>query len=333
MIYLKCKVIIDMVSEMLKNIFFEKFTKKKERLPIFINGRENLSFKIPSLFCNDEIMFELIDACSDLGIKLPVNQVFGSVKSTWSGGRYSKIKNIDFDLVSETIKKYNKNGIGCSFTFSNYHVDKTMLDDVAGNKLLEIASEYHNNYAIISSDILRDYIKSKYPKIKLQASLLKPTYEFRDFSETPSYYDDLCDLYDKVCLRPELGQNLSFLKKLKHKDKIEVLVNSNCVFKCPFSVSHYDRTIKLEESDIVESSLMCNSRYLDIKSMHNNNYLSNKEIDKIIKLGFNNFKIAGRNVSSAMFLMFLGTYIFDSSGVYQYIINYMNLKKVFEKKN
>ena len=206
-----------------------------------------------------------------------------------------------------------------------------MLDNNTGNLMLEIASEYDNSYVIVSSDILASYIKAKYPKIKLESSLLRPTYEIRDYSEKPKYYDDLCERFDKVMIRPELGQDISFMKKIKNKDKIDILVNSNCVYKCPFSVAHYNSAVDLESEKVPENTVMCNSRFYNKKSLYENNLLSNNDIDKLAKIGYKNFKLNGRNINEMLFLHILGTYIFDSSGIYTHLLNYMSLVRANAK--
>jgi hypothetical protein len=123
-----------------------------------------------------------------------------------------------------------------------------------------------------------------------------------------------------------LGQNINFLKKIKNKDKIDIIVNSCCVYKCPFSIKHYDRTVAMENELIENSKIMCNDRFISPVSLHYNNFISNGEIDKLIKLGFTNFKLNGRNTSPILFIHIIGTYIFDCSGVFQYLLNYMVLK-------
>lgn len=304
-----------------------KFQNKNQRLPVFIKNRENLNFKVPSLFSNDEIMFELLEACKNFEIVPPIKCTYGSIKCDWNGGRSSKIRIFNEEQAASIIKRYQDFGISTCFTFTNYHIKEEMLDDFVGNSLLEIASEYDNNFAIVSSDILADYIRKKYPKIKLESSLLRPTYEKQDYSDTPKYYDDLCERFDKVMIRPELGQDFNFMKRIKNKEKIDILVNSNCVYKCPFSVSHYDRAVGLESENIPENTAMCNSRFYSKKSLIQNNLLSNNDIDRLIKLGYKNFKLNGRNINQMLLLHILGTYIFDSSGAYAHLLNYMSISR------
>lgn len=114
---------------------FSNSKRIAERLPIFIKNHEKVEWKAPTLFCNDGIMFALIDVCNLMKIKLPIKQVFGSVKCSWSGGRSSKIRDFDEAYIEKIIKKYNENGIGCSFTFTNYYINESMLDDAVGNKI------------------------------------------------------------------------------------------------------------------------------------------------------------------------------------------------------
>lgn len=300
--------------------------KNKKRLPVFHKNRDKLNWKVPALFCNDDVMFHFLNACDAMDIKLPIAQVYGSIKSSWSGGRTSKIREFNKDKAQETIEKYNKRGIGCSFTFSNFHITENLLDDTTANSLLEIASLYDNNYAIVSSDILADYIRKNYPKIKLEASILKPVYEIEDYIDTPLYYNNLCEKFDKVVIRPEFCQETNFLKKLKQKNKIDIMVNLDCVYKCPYSRKHYDMLADIENDKAPDNFAFCNARYYNPVTLHQNVFLSNKEIDAIIKMGFTNFKLRGRNVHPSEFLNELGIYIFDSSGVFQYLKRYVCLK-------
>lgn len=299
---------------------------KKDRLPTYIKNREKLNFKVPSLFNNDSIMFNLLSVCDLYGIKIPISQVYGSIKNSWNSGRMSKIREFDEQYARDIIKKYNKFGIGVAFTFTKYNITEDMLDDKVANTMLNIASEEDFNYAIVSSDLLVDYIRAEYPNIKLESSLLKPTYEYKDYSEKPSYYDELAKKFDKVMIRPEFGQDYKYLKQIKNKAKIDILINSNCVYKCPYSIAHYDRANMLENEEIPLNTIMCNSRVYDKVSLQQNNLLSNDYIDKLIKLGYINYKIAGRNINPLSLLYLLGTYIFDGSGVYAHILNVLPFK-------
>ena len=147
---------------------------RTRELPIYLNNREKLNWRLPTLFCNDEVIFSLISVLKELKIKHPFASVYGSIKCSWSGGRSSITRDFDKKKTENIIKRYNDEGISCCFTFSSVYIEEKDLKDKVGNELLKIANNSNiSNYAIVSSDILANYIRAKYPNIKLISSLVK----------------------------------------------------------------------------------------------------------------------------------------------------------------
>lgn len=287
---------------------------------VYPKNRENISWKVPSLFNNDETILHLSDVCKELGLRQPIQSVYGSIKSAWGGGRPSKIKEMNKDDVAKTLNDYNSRGISCCFTFSSFSINEEELEDKTGNMLLTLASEGNKqNYAIVSSDTLAFYIRKNYPKIKLISSILKPVYEIDDYNETPEYYNSLCEKYDKVVIRPDFCHDEKFLKKLKYKDKIEIMTNLTCIRKCPLTRKHYDLFSDIEKGIRENDFDFCNKEMRNAKSVFNTNLLTNSDVDRLVKLGFKNFKLKGRNIPQQRLLEMIGIYIFEPSGIYQNI--------------
>lgn len=300
-------------------------------MPVFPKKRENIQWKVPSLFNNDEAVLLLDEMCSDLGLRQPIQSVYGSVRCSWSGGRTSEWKDIDKNQAVEMISKHNKRGISCCFTFSNYYVTKDELDDKIGNLLLDVASKGDmQNYAIVSSDVLTDYIKKKYPNIKLIASMLKPVYEIDNYQDTPEYYNNLCNVYDKVVIRPDFNFDDKFLKKLKYKNKIEILANQACMQSCVISRKHYDLFADIEAGKEPENKGFCNAEMRKLESIYKTTLLTNEDMVRMINLGFTNFKLRGRSLSPSLLLDAIGLCIFEPTGVFQNIKRLMSYKMGFQ---
>lgn len=296
-------------------------------MPVYPKKRENIQWKVPSLFNNDEAVLLLDEMCKELGFRQPIQSVYGSVRCSWSGGRTSAWKDIDKSKAVEMISKHNERGISCCFTFSNYYISKDDLDDKVGNLLLDVASQGDvQNYAIVSSDILTDYIKHKYPNIKLIASMLKPVYEIDNYQDTPDYYNNLCDIYEKVVIRPDFNFDDKFLKKLNKKNKIEILANQACMQKCVISRKHYDLFSNIEAGKEPETKAFCNAEMKKLESIYRTTLLSNEDMDRLIRLGFVNFKLRGRSLSPSLLLDSIGLYIFEPTGIYQ------NMKRLISYK-
>lgn len=310
------------------------FSEHKSDQVFYSKGREKISWRCPGLFEHEEMLFLLDDLCKEVGIRQPFQSVFGCITTPWGGGRVPIIDEITEKELEDIITKYNSRNIYCFFTFSNFHVEKEHLDDRNGNLLCKIASRVSDkNGIIVNSNLLSDYIREKYPNLKQISSLLKPTYEHPRYDETPEYYNDLCKKYDNVVVRADFYDNLKFMKELKEKSKIELIVNQNCFKFCQLARTHYDRSVKYsaEDTEANTRNHFCHKKMNDIKNYAQSIMLSNSEIDNLIKMGFTHFKLAGRAGKARTVLTdVIGRYIFEPSGHFchmqRYIIDKLKLE-------
>ena len=303
------------------------FGNSMPKLKFYPDKREKVKWKCPGLFEHDKAILLLHDLCMELKIKQPVHAVFGGITSPWNGGRMPQIDTITEKELCSIIEEYNKRNIACHFTFSNYRVEKQHLNDDMGNLVCKVLSNIDfPNHLIISSDLLSDYVRQKYPNIKQTASVIKPMYEVPEYDETPQYYNNLCERFDCVCIRPEWNTNRKFLKQLRYKDKIELMVNNTCFKRCPLSQIHYDNIVKYTKNDIeAEKKLqLCNEKSNDINTIYENLFNSSEQIDEMVKLGFYNLKLRGRCCEIRTFLRtIIGRYIFEPTGYFQVIEGYI----------
>lgn len=310
------------------------FFPKQNNAPVFYSkDREKASWRCPGFLEHEEMLFLLDDLCKEVGIKQPIQSVFGCITTPWGGGRVPSFDEIDEKKLVKIIENYNSRNIFCHFTFSNYRVKKEHLDDRTGNLLCKVASQISDkNGIIVSSDLLSDYIRDKYPNLKQTSSLLKPTYEHPRYDETAEYYNELCNKFDTVVVRADFYDNLKMMKQLKDKSKIELIVNQNCFKFCELARTHYDRSVKYsaEDKDAKQRTHFCHKKMNDIKNYSESLTLANSEIDDFIKLGFTHFKLAGRaGRAKTVLTEIIGRYIFEPSGHFchlqRYIVDKLNL--------
>ena len=161
-------------------------------------------FNIGCLFWFDDYVLENLSNRKDI-------IAFGGINCLWHGGRFIQ-KEYSLDEIENTISLYNTKGIPCRFVFSNHKITKEDLNDKLSNDILDILSKNELNGVIISSDLLYEYIRNKYPKMKIVCSVIKTCVETNNWiNETPELYNSLCEKYDFVVLNPSRNLDLDFL--------------------------------------------------------------------------------------------------------------------------
>ncbi len=206
----------------------------------------------------------------------------------WQGGREPAYSQYALDEYIKMVKEYNKRGVKFNVTFSNTILKKEHLDDNLCNYFLKNI-ENKLNGAIVSSELLRRYIKKNYPQLNLKSSICLMR---RD-------YNNLLKHYDVVILQPDDNRNLKLLKTIKNISRIEVLVNEMCVTNCKYRKKHYDNISKEYLKKIL---IRKKKKNLCITEEHGEKrtgelVLRKNEIEKLQQAGVVHFKLQGRDVS------------------------------------
>lgn len=215
----------------------------------------------------------------------------------WNGGRVV-IRNTQLTKESalELIGEYNRRGIRFFLTFNNPLVEERHLTDSRCNHLLEGAYSPKNG-VICASEALRNYIRTNYPDYLLIHSCVPN-------SASLDYYKRMQELYDLVVLSPNLNTNFSFIQKLD-TSRLEILVNEDCLLRCPFREEHYQLLGKANIDggwdDIEATYDFCTKHHGQDKSQMTNARMMSIELDVIHRLksiGIKHFKIQGRTEPS-----------------------------------
>ena len=222
----------------------------------------------------------------------------------WHGGRilpaYLRLKT--YDDIKERIAGHTIRGIGCKLNFSAPDAGR-YLDDEASNTLLDILAECNpnsNHGVIVSDDNLRDYIRNRYPELKITSSVIKVTCEHPDLTDTPEYYDHLAETYDYVVLRQDRNAQMSFLSKIKNKHKMELLVNSKCAPMCLQQALHFTTAVNIgrmlgteeDMNNVYKVKSACRVRQKNNFPM----WLPQHRVEWLQQAGFTRIKLEGREL-------------------------------------
>ena len=269
------------------------------------------------LFIHDSKIFELLDDVeSEFGYRLPLTSVFGCYSVMWSGGRGIEVCDAPKAhhqgwTPRNLFQDYNSKGIGVTLTFSNTLIEEKHLSDPSSNYLLDMLGEQHyeGNYVTVTSDILSDYIRKRYPDLKQKASIVKSTMEMPK-KRTFEYYDNLTERFDQVYLHPDDNFSYKLLKEIADSGKATrytSLINEMCVRNCSIRDNHYD-----EISRAVIDGWHGMFNFTNVNPIHHPSHpnsicerwakrelrlctLSKTEMKQIYDLGFRNFKLQGRD--------------------------------------
>lgn len=239
-----------------------------------------------------------------------IGSIYGApADCIWGGGRVG-FGDSDPREVLDLMLEYN---ISARLTFSNSLLREEHLSDRKCNTLCKMFSEKNSvkNGVIIHSELLLEYLKRNYPELYFISSTTKVLTDFEDFSEETRRDDFLYVV-------PDFRLNKAFdkLEKLSgaQKDKTEFLCNECCYIGCRDRKRCYENVSRKNLGENVPDHKCTapdsGSGYRFSKAMKNPAFIGTEDIRNIyLPMGFQNFKIEGRGLGSALILEFLLYYM------------------------
>ena len=234
--------------------------------------------------------------------------VFGSVSSCiWDAGMVDIRPSWPCDKIETLAQLYNDLGLPMCLTFTNPLITKEHLHDTYANMIAKIC-EAPQNQILVSSPILEDYLREKYPQYKMCRSILA--------TENKPY--DASDKYYKTVLKRAWNNNWNLLDTIPENErtKIEILCNDPCPDNCPYIYSHYARhaqyQLALGNTDVDPNCWMRHviGNNQEKFTRETKAYISHQMIvDEYLPKGFNQFKLAGR-----------GSLIFATIAILDYLV-------------
>ena len=227
----------------------------------------------------------------------------------WGGGRVGSGDADARDVLALT-QEY---GISARLTFSNSLLKKEHLADARCNALCRLFAESGGarNGVIVHSDLLLDYLRTRYPQLYFVSSTTKVLTDFsqlrRELERTEFRYVvpdfRLNRAFDALCALPQAL-----------KDKTEFLCNECCRFDCRDRRACYEAVSRKNLGECAPEHCCAAPNaaegYRFSKAMENPGFIGVQDIaSTYLPMGFSQFKIEGRGLGSALVLEFLLHYM------------------------
>ncbi len=238
-----------------------------------------------------------------------ITSIYGAPSDyLWGGGRISESECIP----DKAIKLANEYGISARLTFSNSLLTEEHLSDRKCNRLCKLLAENKGtqNGVIVHSDLLLGYLKEKYPELYFVSSTTKVITSFDKMREELNREE-----FSYVVPDFRLNKELEKLKMLSHeeKSKVEFLCNECCYVGCKERKECYEVVSRKSLGEDVEH--ICHAPnseggYRFSKAIRSPAFIGTDDIiGTYLPMGFENFKIEGRGLGSALILEFVLYYM------------------------
>ncbi|MCR5311499.1 MAG: hypothetical protein K6E32_08815 [Lachnospiraceae bacterium] len=239
-----------------------------------------------------------------------IGSVYGApADCLWGGGRVG-FGTADAGDVAALMGEY---GISSRLTFSNSLLKDNHLSDKRCNALCRLFEKNgaKENGVILHSDVLLEYLKKEYPGFYFVSSTTKVLTDFGDFKNE-------LDRPEFRFVVPDFRLNKEFEKlgslTAEEKRKTEFLCNECCDFGCKERKNCYENVSRKSIGDTCEDHVCASPKaargYRFSDAMENPGFIGTEDIRNVYApMGFDQFKIEGRSLGSAMILELLLYYM------------------------
>ena len=258
---------------------------------------DEIKFYIPDFYYKYNLnikLIQLIKAHPEYFIDgLKIGAVYGTFPSAiWNGGRVFR-GFADAENIDATIRGFNDLEVPVRFTFTNCMLEQEHVYDTYCNLIMSIANNGMNE-VLVNNKYLEEYLLEKYPNFKYIMSTTKCERSLDAINEScKKYHLVVPDYRDTV--------NDEFLFGLLDKDKIEILINPYCSPECKRRSEHYKVLSKQQLGFSTINNFSCadeQNSFIDVLTKYKT-VMKTNDIEKLINMGFKNFKIEGRTNHNA----------------------------------
>ena len=264
--------------------------------------KEKIEFSIPDFYAYAPLLINLIQLMTEYPEKfnddIKIGSAYGCFPCTWNGGREQIADLFKKEDVEVATQFLNENDITIRHTFTNCLLKECDLDDTLGNLILNATKERQliKNDVNVGTKCMAEYIKSHFPEFNV---IYSTTLCSKDINEINELSKDNILVLDYT-----FNNDFDKLKQLKYPNNIEILVNEKCHDNCPARRKHYEgisqAILKMEvTSDDITGCVYKNNsmNYYQTTMLRKHHITINDIREKYLPLGFNKFKIVGRNMT------------------------------------
>lgn len=260
---------------------------------------EKINLNCPGFYTGFNIYKTLLELQQTVPECFNSNVIIESIFDTfpnmiWNGGTINQGYQPSLEKIKEIINFYYENNIEIALTLTNSLLTKEDLYDRYCNKIVSLC-ENENNSILVSSSILEEYIRNKYPKFKIKRSIIA--------SNKNIDYLPLLNKYDKIVLPRRQVKDFKFLESIpiEVRNRFELLCNDPCPITCPYLYKHYNGFAKITLYEDITSKDILKCKTLNSDDPLKNFYYKDDQItyneiyEKYLPLSYNSFKLSGRN--------------------------------------
>ena len=239
-----------------------------------------------------------------------IGSIYGApADCIWGGGRVGTSARDPHEVLALT-REY---GVSARLTFSNSLLREEHLSDRRCNALCSLFEQSGGpkNGVIVHSELLLDYLKSRYPGLYFVSSTTKVLTDFellrRELAREEFSYAvpdfRLNKALDRLSTLPDW-----------QKAKVELLCNECCWFGCRDRRACYEAVSRKNLGEPGPEHRCAapdaDGGYRFSRAMENPGFISVSDIRNVyLPMGFSHFKIEGRSLGSALILEFLLYYL------------------------
>ena len=239
-----------------------------------------------------------------------IGSIYGApADCIWGGGRVGTSARDPHEVLALT-REY---GVSARLTFSNSLLREEHLSDRRCNVLCSLFEQSGGpkNGVIVHSELLLDYLKSRYPGLYFVSSTTKVLTDFellrRELAREEFSYAvpdfRLNKALDRLSTLPDW-----------QKAKVELLCNECCWFGCRDRRACYEAVSRKNLGEPGPEHRCAapdaDGGYRFSRAMENPGFISVRDIrERYLPMGISNFKIEGRGLGSALVLEFLLYYL------------------------
>lgn len=239
-----------------------------------------------------------------------IGSIYGApADCIWGGGRVGTSARDPHEVLALT-RDY---GVSARLTFSNSLLREEHLSDCRCNALCSLFEQSGGpkNGVIVHSELLLDYLKSRYPGLYFVSSTTKVLTDFellrRELAREEFSYAvpdfRLNKALDRLSTLPDW-----------QKAKVELLCNECCWFGCRDRRACYEAVSRKNLGEPGPEHRCAapdaDGGYRFSRAMENPGFISVSDIRNVyLPMGFSHFKIEGRSLGSALILEFLLYYL------------------------
>lgn len=171
-----------------------------------------------------------------------IKKIYGNFPNMiWNGGTVWFGPQYTGSQIMEYFMWYSEQNITLQLICTNPILEEQDLYDRYCNMVLDIASQFDFIEILVSSPILEEYIRNKYPHIKIDKSIIGTTSFLNSEMDNINEYIDLLNRYNVIVLPKKYSKDFDFLNQFPHsiRSRIEILATDPCPRDCPYIYKHY----------------------------------------------------------------------------------------------